>query len=216
MRYLVALLAFFMVGCAHTKAKASPKNFQASVISEVKDVKDLQDQSKPLHLYLVGEIDEKTVDLVIAGLKLSESQKRPVILEINSPGGDLLEANRLIRKIERLEHDKLACFVDGIAASAASYVLSSCPVRVMTSKSLLMYHRPAVYSKLNGDKHILISLENEIEARWKAMMLFISMSSKIKYEDLLKNTDSLEFWVTADKALDYGLVDLIAPPRYSK
>jgi ATP-dependent protease ClpP protease subunit len=95
-------------------------------------------------LFIDGDIEELGAMTIAESIKnAGDDASNVVILEINSPGGDIEAGFKIVRAIERSRAHVL-CVVDGEADSMASYVFESCHTRAMTRRSLLMIHEPSI------------------------------------------------------------------------
>ena len=101
---------------------------------------------------LEGPVDSDSVGDVIKSIEVY--RKNPainsVVLRINSPGGSVLAGFDLARYLEETGI-QVVCVVDGEAASMAFYILQSCDVRLMTSRSMLMAHEPSASGFFGGN-----------------------------------------------------------------
>lgn len=70
---------------------------------------------------------------------LAQHQGRPVALHINSGGGDIFEAHAIHNAIRR-HTGTVTGYVDGIAASAASYIAMACAAVWMEPNAQMMIH----------------------------------------------------------------------------
>lgn len=79
-------------------------------------------------------------------LKLSLESSDPIYLDIDSPGGSVLEGLRVIRAIEKAQYRgvPIICTVDGMAASMAMHILGSCSQRYAYRTSILMWHPASI------------------------------------------------------------------------
>jgi ATP-dependent protease ClpP protease subunit len=97
---------------------------------------------------LRGEInDELTSELV---RKLNKFTNNQLYLYITSPGGSVISGMQIIDQLKSLRERniKLVCIGD-FAASMAFAIFQSCPVRYITSSSILMQHQMSL--QLNGN-----------------------------------------------------------------
>jgi ATP-dependent protease ClpP protease subunit len=70
---------------------------------------------------------------------LASQGGRPIDLHINSGGGDIFEAHAIHNALRRYK-GTVTGYVDGIAASAASYILMACDAAWMEPNAQLMIH----------------------------------------------------------------------------
>lgn len=135
--------------------------------------------------------------------------KRPVVIEIDSPGGSLFAALDMQKAIERHPY-KTTCVVDGRAASAAFVTLQSCSVRLMTSRSVLMMHHASI-NNASGQSHELQNAAGALVALDRAAVLQVSKRLDITPEELeCKIHSGREWWMASDEATEYSAIDGIA------
>lgn len=133
--------------------------------------------------------------------------KETVNIYINSPGGSVFAACGMYNKLKRASA-KINCYVDGIAASAATIILMAADTVYMPSNSLLMIHNPM--TMLNGAYG-----KDELEANAQALdkvkySIINSYLSKVKISrEALNNMMSKETWITANEAAEMGFADVI-------
>lgn len=127
-----------------------------------------------------------------------------IVLRINSPGGEVWEAMAILNMLGAHRASVIAV-VDGIAASAASFIAAGCEQTVMSRGSQMMLHSPS-----------LITWGNAVEMRKSADFLDTLERSMIEvYTDKAGAQDwaailAEETWLTAAEAVDLGLADRIA------
>lgn len=100
----------------------------------------LENSGAVASLYLyddIGGYDGIMAKDVRAGLESAKGG--PVDLHINSGGGDIFEAHAIHNVIKRYA-GPVTAYVDGIAASAASYVLMACDAVWMEPNAQIMIH----------------------------------------------------------------------------
>jgi ATP-dependent protease ClpP protease subunit len=130
----------------------------------------------------------------------------PVQLRINSPGGDVFGA-RVMQQAMREYPDDITAHVDGLAASAATFLTSAADKTVMAEGSMLMIHKAWSIALGNADDfmhqaEILDKLDgtiagtyaNAAEQRGKKPADFAAMMAE-------------ETWMTPAEAIEMGLAD---------
>lgn len=129
----------------------------------------------------------------------------PITLRINSPGGDVMEAVSMIELLA--DHaGEVTCRIDGMAASAASFIAASCDKVSMASGGLYMIHNP--WSVVQGgaddmrrEADVLDKVRENLARQYagrKACKLSLA-----KIEAAM----AAETWYTAEEAKAAGLVD---------
>ena len=136
---------------------------------------------------------------------------RDVNLFINSPGGDAFSGLALADQIERARRKgfKITAHASGIIASAAVPVFAVCDVRLAAPGTIFMVHEAALWKWPGRETASDIRSQNELmyllRGRYIGKLVDNSNLDKDKWEELEKKTT----WFSADKALNWGLVDSI-------
>lgn len=158
------------------------------------------------HLYVFDVIDSwwgaNATDLVAA---LAEVGDRTVHLHINSPGGDVFEARTMASTL--VAHSgKVISHIDGLAASAATYLaLAGNEVR-MTEGGLFMVHNS--WTMAWGNKAELRDTANLLEKIDHTISADYARRTGKTLADVVAWMDA-ETWFTAAEAKDVGFVDAV-------
>ena len=171
---------------------------------------DAKDAFYVPHLMLDDEINGSTVDKLIGEINQANTDHASsILIEIDSPGGSVMDGMRLQKVIERSEAP-VVCVIDGMAASMAFSVEQSCSVRAMTSRSFLMMHEPSGQvagqpTKVSNGLALMKVLTNAMieHCRARTNMSFADFKSKI--------IDGREFWVDHFISEQYHITDLTVP-----
>lgn len=135
----------------------------------------------------------------------------PVTVRINSPGGDVTEAQAIYNAMRRQSKTggKVTVEIDGLAASAASYVAMAGDRINIAENAMMMIHKAWTFAFGNADEirstaDILDKFDGIISATYAAR-------SGMSVDDVMaKMLD--ETWLTADEAIESGLADGIGEP----
>lgn len=132
---------------------------------------------------------------------LKEAKGKPVTLRIDSGGGDVFEAFAICSAIQRYEGKTTAC-VDGLAASAASYIAVVCDEVVMRDYAYLMIHCASslVWGNARDMEDMAARLRNIDD---NLAEIYVKRSKLTKEQVLDYMAD--ETWFTAAQALEAGL-----------
>jgi ATP-dependent Clp protease protease subunit len=126
---------------------------------------------------------------------------------VNSPGGSVFQAQAIYNIIKRHKSQKTA-YVDGLAASAASFLVMAADKIVMPKNATMMVHNPIAFVIGNAK-----DLRHEADALDKITVgmieAYLSHTGDKLTEDKLKELLDAETWLTAQEAYDYGLADEI-------
>lgn len=107
--------------------------------------------------WFTGEVDETQVDPNEFKDELDELARegvRDFNIYINSPGGSVFAASTIVSLIKRFAQTtgaKVNSFVDGLCASAATYLCMVADEINIYQNSILMIHKPMTFSVGNAD-----------------------------------------------------------------
>ena len=134
---------------------------------------------------------------------LDELSPKPIDIRIDSSGGDVYEGFAIASAIQRYEGETTA-YVDGLAASAASYVAMMADRVVMTDYAQLMIHDAWTY--VGGNSADMLIAAERLDGVDAAIAAIISARSGMPVEDVRTAMDA-ETWYDADAAIEAGLAD---------
>ena len=160
-------------------------------------------------IFLGGQIDDHTANIIIAQLLFLESEdpKKDILLYISSGGGLVYSGLAIYDTIQHIKPDVSTVCV-GIAASMASVILASGAKgkRFILPNSEVMIHQP-----LGGAEGQASDIE--ISARQilklKAQMNRIIAKHTGRPIGQIEKDVERDFFMTADEAVKYGVVDEI-------
>ena len=159
-------------------------------------------------LYIYDVIDPHwgaTANALIQALTAADGQ--PVCLHINSPGGDVFEARAMAAAIAAYPAPIEAC-IDGICASAATYLALAAGSVCMVEGALLMIHNS--WTMAYGDKTALRQTADLVEKIDGTIAADYMRKTKAS-ADQVKTWMDAETWFTATEALTAGFIDEIEP-----
>jgi ATP-dependent protease ClpP protease subunit len=136
---------------------------------------------------------------------------RDVNLFINSPGGDAFSGLALADQIERARRKgfRITAHASGIVASAAVPVFAVCDERFAAPGTIFMVHEAALWKWPGRETASDIRSQNDLMGllrdRYIGKLTANSKLDRTKWEELEKKTT----WFSAEKAMDWGLVDKI-------
>jgi ATP-dependent Clp protease protease subunit len=160
-------------------------------------------------IFLGGGIDDHMANIIIAQLLFLEHEdpNKEIKLYINSPGGSVTAAMAIYDTMNHIKPD-VATVCVGIAASAAAVLLSSGAKgkRFCLPNSEVMIHQ--VMGGVEGQasdiaitaKHILRTKEN--------LNKILAKNTGKPIAQIEKDSDR-DYYMTADEAKKYGLIDEI-------
>ena len=187
-------------------------------MSEEKDVKDTgkQDNNETLlktrSILISGEIDKKMAEKVVNQLLMLEAENDdPIKVFIDSPGGDVDSAYAIFDMI-RFVKPKVTMIAMGLAASAGALILLAGDKenRFGFPNSHYLIHQP-----LSGVRGVATEIEihaKEIEKTRQKINALIAKETGKSLAQVEKDTDR-DYWMSAEEALDYGLISKIISNR---
>jgi len=126
-------------------------------------------------------------------------------IRINSPGGDVFDGLAIYNSIKR-HKSKVVTYVDGIAASAASFIAQAGDVRVMMPHSQLMIHDAMTFGWGNAGE--LREIADNLD-RQSNNIAGIYAGKGNKSIDDYRTLMLAESWFFAQEAVDAGLADRV-------
>ncbi|GHT53914.1 ATP-dependent Clp protease proteolytic subunit [Bacteroidia bacterium] len=160
-------------------------------------------------IFLGTQIDEYTANVIQAQLLYLESAEagKDIMLYINSPGGSVYACYGMYDTMQYIS-SKVSTICTGMAASAAAVLLVAGEkgLRYVLPHSRVLIHQP-----LGGTQGQASDIEiqaREIIKIKKEIYTIIAEHSGQPYEKVEHDGDR-DFWMNAQEALEYGMVDEI-------
>ena len=158
-------------------------------------------------IFLGGPIDDHTANIVIAQLLFLESEdpKKDISIYVNSPGGSVTATLAMVDTMNHIKPDVSTVCV-GIAASGGAIVLSSGAKgkRYALPNAEIMIHQP--HGGAEGQAtDIEITAKQILKLRDRLNRMLAKNTGK-PLAQIEKDVER-DFFMTADEAKKYGLVD---------
>lgn len=163
-------------------------------------------QDDGTHVYVYDVIDSywgASASLLVAAL--GDAGGGTVHLHINSPGGDVFEARAMAAAVVGYSGDVIA-HIDGVAASAATYLALSANEVRMTDGGLFMVHNS--WTLAMGNASELLSTAALLEKIDGTIAADYAKKTGASAEQIKAWMDA-ETWFTAQEAKDAGFIDAI-------
>jgi ATP-dependent Clp endopeptidase proteolytic subunit ClpP len=129
-------------------------------------------------------------------------------LRLNSPGGSVFDAVAIYNALRR-HLGEVTVWIDGIAASAASYIAMAGDTIVMPENAFLMIHDPS--GLVMGTAEDMRSTAEALD-KVKVSLIQGYATKSGKPDEEIAALMAAETWLDATEALDLGLIDRIAEP----
>ena len=178
--------------------------------------KKLSDQMlKNRTILLSSDVTPATAKRILEQLLVLESMDRekPITMIINSPGGDVSSGLAIYDQIRFIE-PRVRIICTGLTASIATIILSAVDKkdRLTTPMSRFLLHQPLIPMDVYGPASELEITANEI-LKTKESLNGILARATGKPIDVINEDTKRDFWLSAQEALDYGLVGRIIEHR---
>jgi ATP-dependent Clp protease protease subunit len=162
-------------------------------------------------LFLSNAIDMDSSEDIISKLWYLEVKGpgKPILLVINSPGG-AVDAGFAIWDQIKMITSPVTTLVTGLAASMASVLsLAASPNRrFATPQSRIMVHQPRLSGVIQGQATDLeIQAREMLKTHNMLRDLYVEATGKSPAE--IEKAIDRDTWMTADEALQFGLLDKI-------
>ncbi len=161
-------------------------------------------------LFLKGPLEDDKCDQLVAQLlALDADSDKDITLYVNSPGGIITGMFAIYDTIHLLK-SKVNTRCIGLAASAGAFLLSTpSGHRQATANARIMIHQPLGGARGTA-KDIEIQAKNILWMRQRINEIFAEKTGK-PVEQIQEDTDR-DNWMTAEEALEYGLIDEVVRP----
>lgn len=160
-------------------------------------------------IFLGVPIDDDVANIIQAQLLFlaSSDPKADISMYINTPGGSVSAGLGIYDTMQLVEPD-VATICTGMAASMGSVLLcaGAAGKRSILPHSKVMIHQPMGGAR--GQASDILIEAKEIEKVRKELYEIISQHTGQPFEKIFADSDR-DFWMDADKAVRYGMVDKI-------
>ncbi len=164
-------------------------------------------------IFLGEDVNPTTASLVVAQLLFLESEDptKDIHLYINSPGGEVNSGFAIYDTMQYVKCDVSTICV-GLAASMGAFLLAGGAKgkRFALPNSEIMIHQPSGGAKGQATE-IEIAAKNILRTKQRLNEILAKNTGK-PIDVVAKDTDRDNF-MTADEALEYGLIDQIVQKR---
>lgn len=169
---------------------------------------DAAEDSATIYLYDVIGYDWWTGGGVTAkqfARDLQAIKADTIHLRVNSPGGDVFEGRAMVSALQSVQA-KVIAHIDGLAASAASFLVMHASEIEMTDGAFMMIHNG--WTIALGDRHAMLETAALLEKIDASIVDDYLKRANVDRETLSAWMDA-ETWFTAAEAVDNGLADRV-------
>jgi ATP-dependent Clp protease protease subunit len=164
-------------------------------------------------VFLVGEVNDQTANLVVAQLLFLESENpdKDISFYINSPGGSVSAGMSIFDTMQFIKPD-VSTMCLGFAASMGAFLLAAGAKgkRFSLPNSKIMIHQ--VLGGARGQATDIEIHARDILRTKEQMNRILAERTGQPYDKVVRDTER-DYFMTAQEALDYGIVDQVVDKR---
>ena len=164
-------------------------------------------------IFLGEEVNEVTASLTVAQLLFLESEDpgKDISLYINSPGGSVTAGMAIYDTMQYIKCD-VSTICIGMAASMGAFLLAGGAKgkRFALPNAEIMIHQPLGGAQGQATE-IEIAAKHILQTKRKLNEMLAANTGK-SYEEIAAATDR-DNWMTAEEAVNYGLIDGVVTKR---
>ena len=164
-------------------------------------------------IFLGEDVNDVSASLIVAQLLFLESEdpSKDISLYINSPGGSVTAGFAIYDTMNYIKCD-VSTICIGMAASMGAFLLSSGAKgkRICLPNAEVMIHQPLGQAQGQATE-IEISAKHILRTKEKLNTILAANCGK-SVEEIARDTER-DNWLTAQEALEYGLVDKVFDKR---
>ena len=164
-------------------------------------------------VFIDGEINDQMADLVVAQILFLESEnpEKDISIYINSPGGAVTAGLAIYDTMKYVKCD-IQTICMGQAASMAAILLAGGTKgkRYALPSSRVMIHQPR--GGVEGQESDISILAKEIIRLKKLSIEYLANDTGKKTDKIAEDIER-DFFMSAQEAMDYGVIDHVMPSR---
>ncbi len=167
-------------------------------------------------ILLHDEVNSATASVVVAQLLYLEGQDpdKDIFLYINSPGGSVSDGMAIYDTMQYIKCD-VSTICMGMAASMGAFLLSAGTKgkRIALPNSEIMIHQPLISGGGISGQVTDIQIRSNYLLRTKERLNRILSENTGKDYDVICRDTERDNFMTAEEALEYGLIDKVYKSR---
>lgn len=162
-------------------------------------------------IIISSSIDAKVADRIMKQLLIMDdnNNEKNITVYINSPGGDVFSGFAIYDMMQFIESPVIT-LVTGFAASMGSIIMLAAEKgnRFALPNSKVLIHQPLIPGVFQGRAtEIEIQAKEIDQTKQRIIDLYAKETGKNK-DQIAKDIDN-DYWLTAEEACEYGLIDKI-------
>lgn len=164
-------------------------------------------------IFLADEVNPQTANSVVGQMLYLETKDptKDIYLYINSPGGSISDGMAIYDTMNYVKCD-VSTICIGLAASMSAFLLSSGTKgkRFALANSEIMIHQPS--GGVQGQATEIAIVAQRIIRIRNTMNEILSKNTSQPIEKIIKDVER-DYYMTAQEALEYGIVDKVYTSR---
>ena len=170
-------------------------------------------------IFLGEEVTDVSANLVVSQMLFLESEDpdKDISFYINSPGGSVVAGMAIYDTMQYIKCD-VSTICMGMAASMGAFLLSSGTKgkRIALPNSEIMIHQPLISGGgISGQVTDIMIRSNYLQRTKERLNRILCENTGKDYDIICKDTERDNF-MTAEEALEYGLIDKVYNSREEK
>jgi ATP-dependent Clp protease protease subunit len=160
-------------------------------------------------VFLDGEINDVTADLVVAQLLFLDGQdtEKDISLYINCPGGSVTAGLAIYDTIQHVKSDVQTICLGQAASMGALILTAGAPgKRLVLPSARVLIHQP--WGGVQGQARD-IGIQAREMVRLKQLLISYFAKHSGKSEDVIGADMERDFYMTANDAVSYGIADKV-------
>lgn len=159
-------------------------------------------------MFLGAEINDTVANIIVSQLLyLDSTENSKIHLYINSPGGSVTAGYAIYDVMKSITSDVYTLCI-GLSASMASVILSGGTKgkRFAMPHSKIMIHQPL--GGVSGQASDIEIVSREIMKVKDSLYRTLAENTGKSFDEIKRDSDR-DFWMTADEAVEYGIIDKV-------
>ncbi len=167
-------------------------------------------------IFLGEEITNTSASLIVAQMLFLEAQDpdRDIQLYINSPGGSIMAGFAIYDTMQYIKCDVSTICV-GLAASFGAFLLAGGArgKRIALPNAEIMIHQPLIGGDgVRGPASDILIVSGQMQKNKQRLARILAENTGKSVEEIIADTER-DNYMSAQEALDYGLIDKIIDKR---
>ncbi len=193
-------------------AKISERQLR-ELITAVEELIRRETHERQREYYFIEDVDKDSVRRAVEALRgFAYTSREPITLYLNTPGGNVTDGLAMYDAITQIVSRgiEVSIVVQGMAYSMGSVILQAASPgrRLAFPHSWIMIHEPAKWAGWQSTSSAAQHLDR-LKAMQAQIYRILSARSGQPLKQIIKDTKRTDFYLDAERALDYGLIDAI-------